>query len=100
MVSNTSIYSTKLGNFLPTRPIDPPFLFQLHQDWGLGYVPNLDAAVRIREAASISQKPPTDNVERFLSLLRLESRGNGECFGCLVNLEVSKIDVERFGSLF
>jgi hypothetical protein len=30
---------------------------------------------QIREGAQISEKPPTDHVERFLSMLRLDSRG-------------------------
>jgi hypothetical protein len=29
---------------------------------------------QISEGAQISQKPPTNNVERFLSILRLDSR--------------------------
>ena len=29
---------------------------------------------QIREGAQISQKPPTDDVERFLSMLRFDSR--------------------------
>jgi len=39
-----------------------------------GCVPILSTAVRIREGQFISQKPPTTDVERFLFLLRFDSR--------------------------
>ena len=55
---------------------------------------------RISEGAQISQKPPTHDVERFLSMLRFDSRGKSECFGRSINPEVGEITAERFESLF
>ena len=42
--------------------------------------------------ASISQKPPTENVERFLSMLRFDSREKVNALGRYANLEMSKTD--------
>ena len=46
------------------------------------------------------QKPPTNHVERFLSMLRFDSRGKSECFDHSVEPDVSKTDVEWFETLF
>jgi hypothetical protein len=37
----------------------------------------------MHEGAQISQKPPPDDVERFLSLLRFDSWEKSRCFGAL-----------------
>jgi hypothetical protein len=50
--------------------------------------------------ALVSQKPPTDNVERFLSILRFDSRGKVNALGRNADLEMRKTDDERFESLF
>jgi len=42
--------------------------------------------IRISVGASNSKKPPTDNVERFLSLLRFDSKGKLDQLG--INLSV------------
>jgi hypothetical protein len=55
---------------------------------------------QIREGASNFQKPPTDNVERFLSVLRFDSKGKSEYFGHFTGPEVNKIEMERFESLY
>jgi hypothetical protein len=34
-----------------------------------------DGSEQISEGASVFQKPPTNNVERFLSILRFDSKG-------------------------
>jgi len=47
---------------------------------------------QIREGASISQKPPTNNVERFLSLIGFDGRGKVNALGSYVHLETSKTD--------
>jgi hypothetical protein len=56
--------------------------------------------VRVPLGASVSQRPPTDNVERFLSMLRFNSREKVNALGHYADLEVSKIDNERFESPF
>jgi hypothetical protein len=38
---------------------------------------------QIREGAQISAKPPTHNVERFLSMLRFDSRGKANALASL-----------------
>ena len=39
----------------------------------LKQAPNWEDDVRVRLGASVFQKPPTDNAERFLSMLRFDS---------------------------
>jgi hypothetical protein len=42
------------------------------------------------QGALISEKPPTENVERFLFMLRLRFKIKGEYFGRYADLEISK----------
>jgi hypothetical protein len=42
--------------------------------------------------ASVFQKPPTDDVEWFLSMLRFDSREKVEALGRKPDLEMSKTD--------
>ena len=55
---------------------------------------------QISVGASISQKPPTDNVERFLSMLKFDSREKMNALGRYVDPEASKTDISRFESGF
>ena len=48
--------------------------------------------VRIPVGAQVSDKPPTDDVERFLSLVRFDSRGKVNALGCYADLEINKTD--------
>ena len=48
--------------------------------------------------ASISQKPPTDNVERFLSMLRFDSRGKVNALGLYADPKAIETGTERFES--
>jgi hypothetical protein len=50
--------------------------------------------------AQISGKPPTHDVERFLSLLRFDSREKLNTLGRYADLEVSKTDNWQFESPF
>jgi hypothetical protein len=50
--------------------------------------------------ASIFQKPPTDDVERFLSLLRFDSREKVNTLGRYADLAATKTDNQRFKSPF
>ena len=50
--------------------------------------------------ASVSQRPPTDNVERFLSKLKFDSRGKVNALGRYADPEVSKTDNQGFESPF
>ena len=43
--------------------------------------------------ASVSQRPPTDNSERFLSMLRFDSRGKVNALGGYVNPEATKTGI-------
>ena len=45
-------------------------------------------------------KPPTDYVERFLSMLRFDSREKLKALGSYVDLEVTKIGVHQFESAY
>ena len=56
--------------------------------------------VRVSVGASVSQKPPTQDVERFLSMLRFDSREKLNTLGRYTDLKMSKTDNERFESPF
>lgn len=43
--------------------------------------------------ASVYQRPPTDHVERFLSMLRFDSRGKVNALGRTVDPEASKTTI-------
>ncbi len=45
------------------------------------------------QGAQISEKPPTHDVERFLSMLRFDSKDKVNALGCYVELEASKSDI-------
>ena len=53
---------------------------------------------QISEGASISQKPPTDDVERFLSMLRFDSRGKVNALGRYADVATSKTGIQWFES--
>jgi hypothetical protein len=48
---------------------------------------------QISEGASIFLKPPTDDVERFLFLLRVDSRGKANTVGCYAHVTTSKTGI-------
>ena len=48
--------------------------------------------------AQISKKPPTHNVERFLFMLRFDSRAKVNALGCNVGSAASKTSMWRFKS--
>ena len=45
---------------------------------------------QIREGAQISEKPPTHDVERFLSMLRFDSRGKVHALGLDTDLKTTE----------
>ena len=45
--------------------------------------------VRVPLGASVSQKPPTADVERFLSMLRVDSKGKVNALDSYVDLETN-----------
>ena len=51
---------------------------------------------QIHEGASICQKPPTDHVERFLTLLRFDSRGKLNTLGRYAGAATSKTGIQWF----
>ncbi len=55
---------------------------------------------QVRLGAQISKKPPTADVERFLSMLRFDSREKVNALGLYVDPEASKTGIERFESDF
>ena len=55
-----------------------PWVAYLHPDFREGW-----CSEQIREAASIPQKPPTDNVERFFVYLKVWFQGKSKYFGVL-----------------
>jgi hypothetical protein len=57
----------------------PPAMTQLTQCFSLG--------------APIAQKPPTQDVEWFLSMLRIDSREKVNALGCHVDSEANKTDI-------
>ena len=69
----------KIGQFRPTRPIDPQFLFQPHPNYtrkgDTVMYPFLMPRFESAKGHQISNKPPAENVERFLSILRFDSMG-------------------------
>jgi hypothetical protein len=50
--------------------------------------------------AQISKKPPTDHVDRFLFMLRFDSREKVNALGRYVDPKVSKTGIEWFESDF
>jgi hypothetical protein len=49
--------------------------------------------------ASVSQRPPTQEVERFLSFLRLDSTGKVNALGRYAEPKAIEMDIARFESL-
>ena len=48
--------------------------------------------------ASVYQRPPTDHVERFLSMIRFDSRGKVNALGCYAAVATSKTGIQWFES--
>jgi len=74
--------------------LNSPFVYVRSLVQGFSTPGNGDGgSEQIREGAQISGKPLTDHVERFLSMLRVDSGGKSEYFGHFVGPEVSKTGV-------
>lgn len=49
--------------------------------------------------ASVDQRPPTENVERFLLMLGFDSRGKLNPLGCYADPKAIETGIEQFASL-
>jgi hypothetical protein len=62
--------------------------------------PSNPRSVPVLLGVQISQKPPTDEVERFLSMLEFDSGGKSYCWGRYVTVKAGTTSIEWFESVF